>query len=217
MIHWQILDSNRKKLLPKLSFTSQLKFYMAGGTALALQIGHRTSIDFDFYRQEEFKKAEFRNKFEDAFFDYKLKFLRDDKNTFELQINDIHLSCFYYPYDLIRNVVHVGGVNVASIEDIAAMKMIAIVQRGTFRDFVDMYYLINKFGLPKILELTSDKYKTFEYYSGLRGLIYFEDAEKSLGYEQKRVRLLDKTLTWKKVKDYIKKTVIDYQRSFLKE
>lgn len=217
MIHWRILDSNRKTLFPKLALTSELKFYLAGGTALGLQIGHRTSIDFDFYRQEEFKKAEFGDKFKKELSEYKLKFLRDDKNTFELQINEIHLSCFYYPYDLIRKSIQIEGVNVASVEDIAAMKMIAMVQRGTFRDFIDMYYLINKFGLPKILKLTSEKYKTFEYYSGLRGLIYFEDAEKSLGYEQKRIRLLDKTLTWKKVKDYIKKTVIDYQRSFLKE
>lgn len=217
MIHWHILDLRRKNLLPKLSFTGKLNFYLAGGTALALQIGHRTSIDFDFYSGKKFKKGQFRNIFQEELKGFDVKFLRDDDDTFELKIDDINLSYFYYPYELIRKTVGLKGVEIASIEDIAAMKMIAIVQRGTFRDFVDIYYLIQKFGLLKIFELTSEKYKSFDIYSGLRGLIYFDDAEKSFEQEQKRVRLLDKNLTWKNVKNYIKKTVITYQRSFLKD
>jgi hypothetical protein len=75
----------------------------------------------------------------------------DEENTFFLIVNNVHLSCFYYPYHLISKLKKFNNVLIASIQDIAAMKALAIGQRGTKRNFVDIYYLIKIFGLKKIL------------------------------------------------------------------
>lgn len=214
-----ILDPKRQQVFKNLSFLSTRNIYLAGGTSLAFYLNHRTSVDFDFYTPNKFPKTTFVKSIVDHLEKHRFQteITRDLEDTFDLEIEKIHISCFYYPYELIRNLNKLEGVTIASIEDISAMKLLAIAQRGTYRDFIDIYYLFEKFDLPKMLVWTKEKYPNISYFMMLKGLIYFEDAEKSLGYEQKRVRLLDKTLTWKKVKDYIKKTVIDYQRSFLKE
>ncbi|MEW6408467.1 MAG: nucleotidyl transferase AbiEii/AbiGii toxin family protein [Patescibacteria group bacterium] len=138
----------------KLSFLTKEKLYLAGGTALALQLGHRKSIDFDFYSTTHFTKKTFLPLFKKNLKNKAIKILRDFDNTFEIIINKkIHLSCFYYPYKIF-SYVKCKGINLVSIEDIAAMKLVAISQRGRRRDFVDMYYLIKRFGLEKILKLT---------------------------------------------------------------
>lgn len=96
------------------------------------------------------------------------------------------------------------------IEDIAAMKLVAISQRGKRRDFVDMYYLMQKLGLENILTLTEKKFPEFDIYSGLRGLLYFSDADQDR--EISRIKVFDKKLSWKKTKDYIQKKVSELQK-----
>jgi len=213
-IYLNILDKKRLEVLKRLGFTRELKMYLAGGTALALQIGHRTSVDFDFYIPKNFKKGELKLHFKNNFKNYKIKILRDFDDTFEININGISLSCFYYPYKLIKKKVLVEGIEIADIEDITAMKLVAVSQRGTKRDFVDVYYLIKKFGLPKILKLTDKKYPEFDVYCGLRGLMYFDDADndKEIG----RIKIFDKKLKWVDVKKYIKQEIFNFQKNINK-
>jgi predicted nucleotidyltransferase component of viral defense system len=212
-LYLQILSSKQQRILEKLSFTKDLKLYLAGGTALALQIGHRTSIDFDFYTKEHFKKGELVKLFKDNLEkEYSLKVLRDFDDTFEIQIDNLHLSCFYYPYSLIDKLVEIDNIQIASVKDIAAMKIVAISQRGKRRDFIDIYYLIKKMGLAKILSLTQKKYPEFDYYNGLRGLLYFVDADKDK--EAARIKIFDNDFSWKKVKEFIKRQVFDFQKNY---
>jgi len=89
-------------------------------------------------------------------------------------------------------------LNIASLEDISTMKLIAIIQRGIKRDFIDLYYLSKKLGLKNIIVLTKKKYAGFNKYLALQALVYFQDAEEKQTREIKMLRPLE----WEKVKEY---------------
>lgn len=197
-----VLDKKRKDLLKKLVFLKSYGFYLAGGTALALQMGHRASLDFDFYSQKNFEPLSLREKFDKRF--KKVKEIHVAKDTLILDVEGIELSFFKYPYKLINPCLKLEEVDVASMEDIASMKILAISQRGIRRDFIDIYFLIQKFGLKKIIELTKEKYPMFNIYVGLQGLTYFKDADEDL--EEERFRLFKK-ISWERIKKHIIKEV----------
>jgi len=207
-IHLNVLDKKRQKMLNILNFLGDYGVYLAGGTALALQIGHRSSVDFDLYTPKSFKKGELLRIFRERFYD--LKVIRDQEDTFEFNVKGIHISNFYYPYKLLKKPLNWKGVLIASAEDIAAMKILAISQRGKRRDFIDMYYLISMFGLGPILEMTERKFPEFDIYNGLRGLIFFSDADEDR--EVKRVKVFGRGPSWKKIKKFIEKKVFEYQK-----
>lgn len=195
-----VLNKERAKLLKKLGFLRKQGFYLAGGTALALQIGHRTSLDFDFYTERSFDPRELRGEFDKIF--KKVREVYIAEGTLGLEVDNIMMSFFKYSYPLIKPLKKLEIVDVASLEDIAAMKIIAISQRGKKRDFIDMYFLMKILGLREIIEYTKEKYPRFNIYIGLQGLIYFKDADEDL--EKDRFRLL-KDINWKEIKRYIVK------------
>lgn len=203
-IYWEVLSKEQKELLPKLGFLKREGFYLAGGTALALQIGHRTSIDFDFYSPVLFKPESLYKKF----LENKIEAIRLQQGwgTLILKLDNVETSLFYYDYPLIKALITIPqGVSLLSIEDIAAMKLEAIIQRGIRRDFIDIYFPLKKFGLKKILKFCQKKYaKVFNIYQALLALLYFEDAEKERG--EKRYRLLQEC-NWDKLKTFIKETI----------
>jgi len=194
----RILDPKIKKLLSKLGFLNKQGFYMAGGTALALQIGHRTSLDFDFYTEEKFDPKKLREKFDKKFKKVQEIYIAED--ILGLDADGIKMSFFRYSYRLIRSYVQMEDICLASKEDIAAMKILAISQRGKRRDFIDMYFLIKEFGLREIIEFTKEKYPMFNIYVGLQGLLYFKDADEDS--EKQRFKMLQKA-DWRGIKKYI--------------
>lgn len=208
-MHFEIFTFEQRSIFSKLNFVKKLGLYLAGGTALALQLGHRTSIDFDFYTKRHFRKGEFLKFFKQGLKNFSLKVLRDQDDTFEAQINGVHLSCFYYPYKLVGKLIEAYGIPIASVEDAAAMKLVAISQRGKRRDFIDIFYLIKKLGLKKILSLAEEKYPEFDIYNGLRGLVYFTDADADK--EVFRIRAL-KDIRWLEIKKFIKDQVKKFQK-----
>ena len=197
-MHLEILDPKRKKVLSKLGFLNKLGFYMAGGTALALQIGHRTSLDFDFYTEKRFDARKLREQFDKKFKKVQEIYIAED--TLGLDADGIKMSFFRYSYRLIRSYVRMEDICLASKEDIAAMKILAISQRGKRRDFIDIYFLIKEFGLREIIEFTKEKYQMFNIYVGLQGLLYFKDADEDS--EKQRFKMLQKA-DWWRIKKYI--------------
>lgn len=171
-----ILSRAQRSLLPKLGWLKRQGSYMAGRTGLALQLGHRTSLDFDFYSPVGFDSERVLVRMEQAVGDVKL--VQAEKDTLVCRCRGVMTSLFAYPYPLLRPLVDAGEVLIASLDDIAAMKMVAIVQRGTRRDFVDCYFLMKNLGLGVMLDLTERKYHTFDRYVALRALVYFDDADK---------------------------------------
>lgn len=211
-MHPEILDSKRLKVLKELSFLSEGGYYLAGGTALALQIGHRTSLDFDFYHPQHFDSGKLFSKLQSVFGERVTERHREE-DTLTGDIDGIHFSFFWYKYPLVRVLKDFEGAPLASIEDIAAMKIIAIIQRGTRRDFIDVYYLLKRVDLDVLFSWTEEKYPSFNRYVGMRALIYFDDAEKRT--DESRITIFDKKLTWEEAKRTITKKVRDYQLEML--
>lgn len=183
-----------------ISDTSEIKTaYLAGGTALALQIGHRISVDLDFFTQEQFSETELSTKLGSY-----PEFVQAGtaKWTVWGKIGETKFSIFYYKYPLFESTVSFEGLQLASLADIAAMKIHAIEDRGTKRDFVDVYFLSKNYTLEQMLEFYQKKYGVFEdhLYTILRSLDYFEDAEK----ESDMPRMLTE-VNWEEVKAYFRK------------
>ncbi len=150
--------------------------YLAGGTALALQLGHRISIDLDFFTLEEFDA----NILSSSLGEFP-EFIQEGTawRTVWGQVGDTKFSLFYYKYPLIGDTLTFENLRLASKKDIAAMKIHAVSDRGTKRDFVDLYMLSQEFGMDEILMFYDDKYGDLaeKSYHLIRSLDYFSDAE----------------------------------------
>ncbi|PIY89024.1 MAG: hypothetical protein COY73_02115 [Candidatus Nealsonbacteria bacterium CG_4_10_14_0_8_um_filter_37_14] len=208
----EVLDKKRKGLLPQLGFLKKYGFYMAGGTALALQLGHRTSLDFDFYTTRKFDSRKLREDLDQIFKKIEEVYIAED--TLVLSIEDIGVSFFKYPYPLIRSYQKINNILIASPEDIAAMKILAISQRGRRRDFIDIYFLMQKFTVNQMMGFVKEKYPMFNIYLGLQGLTYFADADQDP--EKGRYRLLKK-VKWNEIKKFIIGEVNRFKTRYLKK
>ena len=205
-----ILSRKQIKLLEQLGFLKKYGFYLAGGTALALQVGHRTSLDFDFYTKKSFDSKKLQHLLEKEF--GKTILLQKDEDTLIVKINDMIASFFKYPYPLIFPLIKQKEFPpIASEEDIAAMKIIAVSDRGVKRDFIDIYFLLQEFSLKKIFVFVKKKYPNFNIYVALQGLTYFVDADRT---QTRRLHLFY-SVSWSKVKKFLMNEVKRYQKEHL--
>jgi len=209
----EILNANQAKVLTQLFFLQKLGFYLAGGTALALQIGHRTSLDFDFYNPKHFSAADLYEKIENTF-NNQAKKIGQEKDTLFCKVNNVDLSFFWYQYAFISKPVIYQDTAMASLEDIAAMKLVAAGHRPAKRDYIDIFYLLKKFTLQEIFSFASKKYPNFNSYLSQRALGYFDDLEDP---SQRSIKVLDPNFSWQKAKDEIFAEVKKYQLSMLGE
>ena len=208
-----VLNKTQVNILNNLGFLKEKSFYLAGGTALALQLGHRTSVDFDFYISKSFSSQDLLQDFNKEFKEVVVRQAVAD--TLILTVGNIDLSFFYYPYILLKPTVRLNVIDLASIEDISAMKIAAVVQRGVRRDFIDIYYLLQKFSLKEIVKFTLKKYPGYQEMLVLRALIYFKDADSE--NLARKIEVLDKSFYWEKVKDKIFEEVKKYQLNLIKK
>lgn len=159
--------------------------YMAGGTALAIYLGHRVSVDIDLFTQEGFFCgpiiSELRKRHEVTVEN------AGERDTLIAEVDRVRLSLFKYPYPLLELLTPNSHFDIllASPIDIGAMKVIAIAQRGTAKDFVDLKAIISayNFSLEYLMAKVQEKYGVSEDYSYQikKGLVYFDDAIKGLG------------------------------------
>ncbi|MFH0797295.1 MAG: nucleotidyl transferase AbiEii/AbiGii toxin family protein [Candidatus Omnitrophota bacterium] len=210
-LFWEVLGKEQIKLLPRLRFLKEEGFYLSGGTSLALQINHRTSVDFDFYNEKEFSSEDIVTLFQKKIKDTTI--VQTGRGTLITKAGNTEISLFYYPYKLLAPLVETESIVLTSLQDIAAMKLVAIIQRGKKRDFFDLYFLVKTFGFGEVFKLTSQKYPPFNPYLGLRALTYFEDAEREDLKERKIV--LFNPITWKEVKEFFIKETKNYYKEKL--
>ena len=154
---------------------------MAGGTALALQTGTRESFDFDFFVQEKFDTKILSDELE-KLGNLKVTYISND--TLHCVLDDVKLTFMYFPNLLIKELVRVEeykNLYLASVIDIATMKLIAISQRGTKKDFFDLYNVCQKYNysLKTFFSLLEVKYskEKLNYFHILKSIVYFEDAD----------------------------------------
>ncbi len=170
-------------------------FCLAGGTGLALQLGHRISGDLDFFSPAEYDPGGLRDKLA-ATGDFSL--VSEARGTLHGIFNSTKVSFFQYSYPLLFPTSNLSGIEVADYRDIALMKITAISSRGSKKDFVDLYFVCQEQPLKLLLELFAKKYSKVGYskYHILRSLTFFEDADA----EPDPVML--KPWSWESVKDY---------------
>lgn len=181
-MHWEVIDKNRYNILEKVVGTISLEnYYLAGGTSLALQTGIRESFDFDFFVQTEFDENFLIQELEKL---GKLEVSVCRKGTVHVILDGVQLTFLYFKNKLVADKIEVKeikGLYLASIKDIAIMKLIAISQRGTKKDFFDLYYICNNFNITitDILNMLKEKYdeNKINYAHIVQSLAYFEDAE----------------------------------------
>lgn len=176
---------------------------LVGGTALALQYGHRQSIDLDFFgdfRCEQEETQEILSKYG------KVEVLKETQRIRIYSVDDIKVDFVYYScYPWLAEVVLEDGIRLASTKDIAAMKINAIEGRGTRKDFVDIYILLQHYSLKEILEFYKAKYPNYSDFRALMSLTYFEDAE-----VQPMPKMFDST-TWSDMQNVIISKVRELQ------
>ncbi len=184
-----ILSENRRKILS--SFVSwKNEFYLAGGTALALQIGHRDSVDFDFFNNHSFDSNVMIQKLTKIFDNKSFKVTQVEKNTLSILLqSEIKISFTTYDYELLNSLISTDYMNIASIPDIACMKLSAIMQRSALKDYVDLYEIMKVYSLEQLLSFTKKKYPVIDSMVILKSLSYLEDIiDEPLIYRDEKLK-----------------------------
>lgn len=152
------------------------EYYLAGGTACALHLGHRISYDLDFFSSTPALPLEIR---EGLLAVGNLEIDQNDVGTFNGRVNETKISFFVYSYPLMQPPTVFEGVQVASLDDLICMKLEAVSSRGVRRDFVDLYYLLQYIPLPSALNLFDQKFaqQNVSATHVLKSLVYFADAD----------------------------------------
>jgi hypothetical protein len=176
-LFYDILDKKRINILPLFKHFKK-DFYLAGGTSLALQIGHRDSIDFDFFTQNSFSTPKLFEKILKIFAEYEIQKIQEEKDTLTVLLDSkIKLSFFAYQYKLIDQLIDADNFYLASINDIGCMKFSAIIGRSTLKDYVDLYFILQEIKLITLLKLAIRKFHNIDENLILKSLVYFDDLE----------------------------------------
>ena len=205
MLHYETVDEFTLELLKKLQslhIFSQMR--LVGETSLALQIGHRKSIDIDLFG---LLNVDF-----DALTD-ELKSIGDvvvlgnSKNIHTYLIDEIKVDIVHYEYPWLKNKIVLDEIHLAAIEDIAAMKLSAINGRGSKKDFIDLYYILQQFDLAQLMSFYGQKFRDGSSFLVLKSLVYFEDAD------LEAMPWMFEDLIWEEVKTNIQKAHAGYLNS----
>ena len=196
----EVLTEPQQTLLELLSRSAEVRtFYLAGGTALALQLGHRRSKDFDFFRAKEFAPQDLLSALRDI---GELKVLLEAAGTLTVELGGIPTSFFRYDYPLLRPLHESPwGPLLADPEDIAAMKLAAVAGRSSRKDFIDLYFHARQVApLEQVFERFREKYRgvSVDPYHLLRSLTFFDDAEAEAMPE------LLAEVTWEEIKTFFR-------------
>lgn len=183
--------------------------YMAGGSALALHFGHRISVDFDFFTNISFSSEKLAEDLK-KIGNFKTQTVLDD--TLLGVFNNVKFSIFYYQYPLVFPLLDYLGIKIADPKEIGAMKIAAVMDRGSKKDFIDLYFLSKKgIVLDDCLDYYQKKYGVLanNIYSIITSLSYFVDAEQSDMPE------MMENVSWEEVKKFFEKEVVRLGKKYL--
>lgn len=205
-LHQEVVEPKLWSLLIQLCAEPVVQnFHLVGGTALALRLRHRRSLDIDMFCTESFDSR------------YLAKVLADklpvercysESDTIYAVIGGIKVELISHIYPLLKPVQSIQGIRIASLPDLAAMKLNAISGRGLRKDFYDLAALLDVYSLDEILGFFQSKYATGDLWHLLKSLSYFEDADADTG----PLDILH-DISWEQVKDKIRSSMIAYTRA----
>ena len=171
------------------------KYYLAGGTACALHLGHRQSSDLDFFSESPLDPPIIRNQLISL---GKLEIIQNDQGTFNGSLDTTKISFFVYPYQLLDKTENYHDIQISSIRDLACMKLESISSRGAKRDFIDLYFIAQLYPLTEMFSWFETKFsgQQVSKTNVLKSLIYFEDARDD------PMPIMHHLISWEKVKQY---------------
>ena len=200
MLQTRTIEPHTLGLLRALMAEPYLQnFYLVGGTALALQLGHRKSIDLDFFTMVDFDSEIL---LQQLLKKYEVSVINQTQSMLITTVQNIKVDFVKMAYPILFPTLNIEGIQMLAIKDIAPMKLKAIVQRGSKKDFYDIYFLLDFLSLDQIIDLFKRKFQQHEIFHVIKSLTYFKDAET---YANPIV--FDKTITWEMVKSSIRKTI----------
>jgi predicted nucleotidyltransferase component of viral defense system len=197
-LFWNTITEDMKFVLNSFSQSEMSKhFYLAGGTALALQLGHRKSVDLDFFSPTE-DVPTIRPRLEEALASFNVTLTDSSWGNLVYIAKDVRIGFYRYGYELIRSLIEKEGLRLASIEDIALMKLDTLLSRAARKDFYDLYFICQKIPIKRLLDLAPQKYPSVRDFETqvVKRLVYFENAENQVDLP------LLQPVTWHTVKEY---------------
>jgi hypothetical protein len=202
---WDILKDLQRRDIFK-------DYFLVGGTALSLQLGHRISNDIDLFTRNDINKDEI------------LDFLNRDYNgnyqihniqniIYQISINGVKVDFVKYDYNLLEDIKLEDGIRYLGKKDISAMKLMAIANRGDqAKDFIDIYYLLKEISLNDMFGYYKKKYNQNDIGPIKRRLVYFDDVTESNWLS---IKLLKDTLSAEKIKRKIINEMNDYNKNII--
>lgn len=175
--------------------------FLVGGTGLALQMGHRLSVDLDLFTHHAFEAEPLLETLRDH---YDIQPLTTTNIIFIVVANGIKVDCVHFRYPFAFPLLIEDGIRLADMRDVAPMKLDAVTKRGSKKDFVDMYYLFERFSPEQVLDWYNQMFRHSTSFHVIRSLTYFEDAEKT-----EMPVVFDPKVTWSAVKKRMIQVVRD--------
>jgi hypothetical protein len=175
MLHYSTIDKSTLELLTRLMASTHFsKMCLCGGTSLALQIGHRKSIDIDLFGQIDLDDITAANTLGSI---GTTQTIKKSQNIHIYIVNGIKVDLVNYSYPWIKPIITKDTIRLGSKPDIAAMKLAAVAGRGSKKDFIDIYFLLKEFSLSELLAFYNQKYSDGSSFMVLKSLTYFNDAD----------------------------------------
>ena len=204
MLYYKTIESGTLQLLKELQSNPALQdMRLVGGTGLALQLGHRKSIDLDLFGLINEPSEDLRDSLMAG---HSFQIIKESANIHIYLIDGVKVDLVNYSYQWIDSPLQDNGITIASINDIAAMKITAIIGRGTKKDFIDLYFILKHLSLTEILRLYMQKYPEGSVFLAIKSLSFFEDAEAD------PMPLMYEDVSWDQIKESILQTIEEYCR-----
>jgi hypothetical protein len=207
MLYKETVDRSTLELLISLQQKEYLKgFYLVGGTALALRIGHRKSVDIDLFSDFSFDAVQLLENLSNDF-SYTLFFSAN--NTLKGSIEQVQVDILAHRYPMVAKPLELEQVNMLAMEDIAAMKLNVISVSGQrVKDFIDIYFLLEIYSIEEMIGFYKKKYLQYNEVNVLKSLCWFEDVDLS----DWPVLIITPNLRWETVKKKITEATKHYLR-----
>ena len=177
-MHNEILNSSQNDLLQLMSQFKR-EYYLVGGTAIALHIGHRRSIDFDMFKQSNINHKKNLDKIKNSGFD--IMVTRHVQEQMNLMVNNVKITFFQYPFNIKASCKMESFFRLPTLLDLAAMKAYALGRRSKWKDYVDLYFILkDHFGIESVIKRAEELFQELFSEKLFRSqLCYFDDVDYS--------------------------------------
>ena len=202
--HEQVLDSSGHNAAKRLILAVGGDFYLAGGTGLALRLGHRISLDLDLFSKDRLlDHSDTTALIKTLKASGKVEIMEEKAGTCHMRVENTAVSLFHYPYKLLKPPLKWAGLKIASVEDISAMKLSAVISRGSKKDFIDLFFICRSHKAADLFKWAERKFPGHPNFTvqAAKALLYFKDAEK-----EPMPRML-KPAAWTEIKAFFEKEI----------